>query len=43
MRFLVLGFFLRALWLIVEFAVSRVGKEKAEARPQQDAEKSSET
>jgi hypothetical protein len=31
------------LWLIVEFAVSRAGKEKAEARPQQDAEKSSKT
>ena len=30
-----------ALWLSVEFAVSRVGKEKQEAEPQQDAERPS--
>jgi cytoskeletal protein RodZ len=31
------------VWLIVEFAVSRAGKEKTEAKLQQNAEKSSET
>jgi cytoskeletal protein RodZ len=31
------------VWLIVEFAVSRAGKEKTEAKLQQNVEKSSET